>query len=167
MAESVSVSVVVPMSLGESKVQVWVNESDLHCSVCHDALYQAVTLPCMHRYCDKCPFFLNKCALCRKDIDLSQKPQPDHFIQSLAREGVRETPLCGTQPPLLYAENLEHRKQCLPCLQTLCLKQEENIRLARNRCYDLLSNEEEDTDSDSDDGRQVVFSINRRANGNN
>ena len=151
-------------SLGESKVQVWVNENDLHCSVCHEALYNAVALPCMLRYCDKCTFFLNKCALCRKDIDVGERPQPDHFIQSLAREGVRELPLCGISPPLLYSENLEHRKQCLFCLQSMCAKHEECLRLTRNRCYHLLSEEAEDTDSDSDDGNVVEFRINRPVN---
>lgn len=149
-------------------MQVWVNANDLHCSVCHDALYNAVALPCMHRYCEKCTFFLNKCALCRKDIDFTEKPQPDHFVQTLAREGVREVPLCGALPPLLYHENLEHRKQCLVCLQLLCSKQEENIRLTKNRCYHLLSENDEDTESDEEDGSQgqVVFRFNQ-GRGNN
>ena len=153
--------------MAESKVQIWVNENDLHCSVCHEALYHAVALPCMHRFCDKCTFFLNKCALCRKDIDFTEKPQPDHFVQSLAREGVKEVPLCGSVPALSYSENLEHRKQCLVCLQSLCSKQEENLRLTKNRCYHLLTDNDEDEDTDSDDGGQVVFRFNQgRANNN-
>ena len=141
-------------------MQVWVNESDLHCSVCHEALYNAVALPCMHRYCDKCPFFLNKCALCRKDIDFTEKPQPDHFIQSLARESVKEVPLCGATPPLLYSENLEHRKSCLTCLQTLCSKHEEALRLTKNRCYHLLADNEDDSDTE-DEGNVIEFRVNR------
>lgn len=146
--------------MGESKVQVWVNENDLHCSVCHEPLYNAVALPCMHRYCNKCTFFLNKCALCRKEIDFSEKPQPDYFLQSLARESVRELPLCGATPPLLYSENLEHRKQCLLCLQTLCSKQEESIRLTQNRCYHLFSDQDEEDESEGE-SNVIQFRVER------
>lgn len=144
----------------ESKVQVWVNEADLHCSVCHEALYNAVALPCMHRYCDKCTFFLNKCALCRNDIDFTEKPRPDHFIQSLARESVKEVPLCGSTPPLQYTDNLEHRKNCLDCLRILCSKHEENLRLTKNRCYHLLADNDDDS-TDEEGGNVIEFRVNR------
>jgi hypothetical protein len=109
----------------------------------------------MHRYFDKCVFFLNECALCRKDIDYSVTPQPDHFIQTLARDNVKELPLCGCGVALLFQDNKEHRQQCITCLQTLCLKQEESMRLLKNRCYHLLSNEMESDDSD-DEGPGVL-----------
>lgn len=151
--------------MAETKLQVWVNESDLHCSVCHDALYYAVTLPCMHRYCEKCVFHLDKCALCREEIDYSVAPKPDHFFQTLARDNIKELPLCGQAPSLLYAEHQEHRKQCLTCLQTLCVKQEETLRSTRTRCYRLLSNDDDDSDDDSDDGNlnpRIRFNVVRR-----
>lgn len=140
--------------MAESKVQVWVNESDLHCSVCHEALYSAVALPCMHRFCEKCVFFLDKCALCRKDIDMDLVPQPDHFLQSLARDNVVELPLCGMGPPLKFHENTEHRKGCLTCLNLLCSKQEEGMKLLKNRFYHLLTSG--DITSDSDDDEPVI-----------
>jgi hypothetical protein len=133
-----------------NKIQVCINVNDLHCSVCHEALYNAVALPCMHRFCDKCVFYLNECALCRKDIDNSVPPQPDHFIQTLARENIKELPLCGNGCALGFNENLEHRNSCITCLRTMCFKNEENMRLVKNRCYHLLSSEM-DTDSDDDE----------------
>lgn len=137
------------------KMQVWVNTSDLHCSVCHDPLFSAVALPCMHRFCDKCVFFLDKCALCRKPVDSSEVPAPDHFIQTLARDNVKELPLCGAGEALSYQENVSHRQQCIICLQTWCAKQEENIRSIKNRCYHLLS-EEVDSDSGDDSDEPVI-----------
>jgi len=145
-------------------VSVWVNESDLRCSVCHDPLYHAVALPCMHRFCEKCVFFLNKCALCRKDIDVDQVPLADHFIQSLSKENIKELPLCGAGPPLLFSENDEHRKHCLTCLNLLCSKQEENLKLLKNRFYSLLSNTE-DTDSDDDETENPVIQLRVSRNG--
>lgn len=146
-------------SSGENnKIQVWVNTSDLHCSVCHDPLYTAVALPCMHRFCDKCVFFLNQCALCRKDIDSSEEPLPDCLLQSIARENVKELPLCGAGHALSFDENKEHRQSCLLCLRAQCSKQEENLRQVKKRCYHLLSNE---LDSDSDE-EEVVLTVRNR-----
>ena len=153
-------SYVADKTMAESKVQAWINSNDLQCSVCHDALYHAVALPCMHRFCEKCVFFLNQCALCRKDIDSSVAPQPDHFVQSIARENVKELPLCGTGVALGFDENIEHRNNCITCLRALCYKHEENLRLVKNRCYHLLSN---DMDTDSDD-EEVVLRVRSTTN---
>ena len=137
----------------ENKVNVWVNTNDLHCSVCHDALYNAVALPCMHRFCDKCVFFLDKCALCRKEVNYSEAPPPDHFVQTMARDNIKELPLCGTGAALSYQENVSHRQHCITCLQLWCAKQDENMRLIKERCYHLLS---EEVDSDSDDDGPIM-----------
>jgi len=148
--------------MAECRVSVFVNESDLKCSVCHDPLYDAVALPCMHRFCEHCVFFLNKCALCRKDIDVDEKPLPDHFIQTLARDNMKELPLCGAGPPLLFSENEEHRKHCLTCLNTLCSKQQERIRLLKNRFYHLLSTEDGEDDTDSDEDPVIQLRVSSR-----
>lgn len=140
----------------ESKVQVFINTSDLTCSVCHLPLYYPVALPCMHRFCEHCVFFLNECALCRKEFTPSDGVQ-DHFLQSIAREHIPALPLCGAGPALLYSENLEHRKNCLSCLQLLTSQQEEQIRRIKSRCYTLLGDDMESDSDNSDSGNEVVL----------
>ena len=145
----------------ESKVQVNINTSDLTCSVCHLPMYHPLALPCMHRFCEQCVFFLNECALCRKEFSPSDAVA-DHFVQTIAREHVPSLPLCGGTAALLYSENLEHRKNCLTCLQMLTSQQEEQIRRIKSRCYTLLGNET-DSDSGNDSGDEVVFRAVTRA----
>jgi hypothetical protein len=94
---------------------VEISKSDLTCCVCQEFMYKAKCLPCLHRICENCVYFVERCPLCRKTRFGYNSTQDDHFVSNITQKSIPFSLKCGKKRSFDKVD--EHVNDCTECMR--------------------------------------------------